>query len=116
MSTVLSRHLAMIGSYVNTALASGRRDDIDVSLVLRHANKGQLFSSLETVLGQDADFGWLSEDQRAELNDEWSRIANCFVVEDFGLTYGSRGLFLVMALILEGIKMRETPTNIQKPL
>ena len=90
---VTVRHLTMIGASVNAALATGRYDGPECSptMLLRHANEGRLFSTLKRL-----------------LNEEWSRIGNAYVVEDFRLTRQSSGLALVLGLIFESICMRGT--------
>ena len=109
---VTVRHLTMIGASVNAALATGRYDGPECSptMLLRHANEGRLFSTLKRLLGdpQLCDWVWLTQAQREELNEEWSRIGNAYVVEDFRLTRQSSGLALVLGLIFESICMRGT--------
>jgi len=110
---VTVRHLAMMGASVNAALATGRYDGPECSpaVLLRHANDGRLLSTLERLVDDPwlCDWNWLTKAQREELNEEWSRIGNACVVEDFRLTRQSSGLALVLALIFESIGMRETP-------
>jgi hypothetical protein len=51
----------------------------------------------------------LTEALREELNEEWSRIGNAYVVEDFRLTRQSSGLALVLAFVLRawGCEIRQ---------
>jgi hypothetical protein len=59
------------------------------------------------ALGGIGCFDWIDGRQRVALNEEWARLANCVIVEDFGLARTAPGLFLVMAFILESIKSRD---------
>ena len=110
---VTIRHLAMMGASVNAALATGRYNGPQCSpaVLLRHANDGRLLSTLERLLNDPwlCDWSWLTKAQREELNEEWSRIGNASVVEDFRLTRQSSGLALVLALIFESTTLRGTP-------
>jgi hypothetical protein len=60
---------------------------------------------------QLCDWGWLAQVQREELNDEWSRIDNAYVVADFRLTRQSSGLALVLAFVFESMGLRDTPAR-----
>jgi hypothetical protein len=110
---VTSRHLAMLGLYVNRLLAAGTHDHIDIGVVSKRANHGELFTSLEAALGKEADLWWVSPDARAELNAEWAGMRNAISLADYGLDDRSRGLHLVMVLILESIQQRALGTHVE---
>jgi hypothetical protein len=113
MEIVTAKHLAMLGLNITRALAEGKHADLDISIstVARHANEGRLLSSLESALahGDDVWLGWLTDERRAALEDEWARIANTIAIEEYGLTRRTPGLYLVLVLIFEGIKTRDVP-------
>jgi hypothetical protein len=109
MSADLTVHrLAMLGREVTSALAAGI-PATDADGMLSAANRGRLFTALEEALGGVGYFDWIDGRQRVALNEEWARLGNAVLVEDLELTPTAPGLFLVMAFILESIKLRDMP-------
>jgi hypothetical protein len=104
---VTIRRLVTIAYEVNAAMASGRCDDINTEAAFRLANDERLFTVLRDRLGAGTELAAFTDAEGAELDEEWARIANCILLQDYKLDGESRGLALVMGLILEGINGRE---------
>lgn len=97
--------LTFLAFYVNSAIDTGRYDDLSIDVVRRGVRAGTIFEVLATRLGNDLDLSLLDDAKRAELLDEWQDMeAAIDIRKKFGIERG--GLALVMAFILEGIQRR----------
>lgn len=104
------RQFAQFGHFVNSALASGKHDDITIEAVFRESAAEHLVEFLERRFGPATDIN-IDPALRSAINDAFSRISNVVEVEQFGLVESSRGLGLVMAMLLEEIQIREMETQ-----
>ena len=88
---------------LNGALDTGRYADLSIDELRPAIDAGRVFPLLEQRLGADYRLGWLSDEERAELSDEWSRFSNGLDARR-NLLIGRNGLCLLIAYVLEGIQ------------
>jgi hypothetical protein len=107
MSALVSaRALALMGREVIQALAVSRATPT-ADEMLDAGNAERLFSALEEALGGPGHFDWIDGRQRAALNEEWARMANCLLLEEMGLAPTAPGLVLVLWFIFDSIRERD---------
>ena len=88
---------------LNGALDTGRYDDLGVDEVGAAIDDGTVFAFLERRLGADYRLGWLSEDDRAGLADEWGRYRDAIDARR-KLLVERNGLCLLVAYVIQGIQ------------
>ena len=101
------RQLVQLGYFVNAAIAARQHTDISKDSVYKMAEGDRLLDFVEQRLNIAGQLV-LSAQQRTALNERFASIANCVVPSDFGLDDSTLGLPLVMAMILEEIKIVES--------
>lgn len=98
--------LTFIAFYLNSAMDSGRYDDVSISEVKAEIEKGTIFSFLRNRLGGDIDLTILEPADEAELLAEWQDLLAA-VNERRKMGIEKRGLPLLIAYLLEGIQRRK---------
>ncbi len=97
--------LTFIAFYLNSAMDSGRYDDLDIDQVKREIDAGTIFRFLRARLGNDIDLSILDAAGETELLAEWQdMLAALDERRKMGIT--RRGLPLLTAYLLEGIQRR----------
>ena len=104
MSALKIRRRIVFAFHLNGALSTGKYDHISTDRVGREIAAETIFEFLERELGDDAGLNELAGRDRTELLDEWQRIKNATLASD--LLVSKRGLALLVAYLLEGIKMK----------
>ena len=97
--------LTALGFYLNGALGSGHHNDVSIAEVKAHIRARTIFQYLDDLLGDDVDLSGLTEEYRAELNEEWIALADD-VDEARKMCVDRNGLCLLVAYLLEGIQRR----------
>lgn len=97
--------LTTIAFHLNRAIESERHDAISVEDVRHAIQAGTIFSDLRMQLGIDGDLSLMDAATEAELLAEWQDME---VVADplCSLSVEHRGLSLLMAFLVEGIRRR----------
>lgn len=98
--------LTFIAFYLNSAIDSGRYDDLSIDEVKREIEAGAIFPFLRTRLGSDVDLSLLKTEDEAELLAEWQDLLAA-VNERRKMGIERRGLTLLIAYLLEGIQRRK---------
>ena len=97
--------LTFIAFYFNSAIDTGRYDDLSIDEVRREIQAGTIFRFLTKKLGTDIDLSILDEKTEAELLAEWQDMEIAIPArKKFGVE--NRGLPLLVAYLLEGIQRR----------
>ena len=99
------KQLTFLGFYLNGALGSGKYDDISIEEVKAKIYDRTIFDYLDARLGMDVDSSHLSADDKQELIDEWSDMADV-INESRKMCVERNGLCLLVAYLLEGIQRR----------
>lgn len=97
--------LTFIAFYINSAMDSGRYDDLEISEIKSEIESGTIFAFLRRRLGSDIDLSLLSKEDEAELLAEWQDLLAA-VNERRKMGIEKRGLPLLVAYLLEGIQRR----------
>jgi len=98
--------LTFIAFYLNSAMDSGRYDDLSIDKVKQEIEAGTIFPFLRTHLGSDLDLSILRTEDEAELLAEWQdHLAAVNERRKMGIE--KRGLTLLIAYLLEGIQSRK---------
>jgi len=98
--------LTFIAFYLNSAIDSGRYDDLGIDEVKTEIEAGTIFAFLRARLGADLDLSILNERDEAELLAEWQDLLAA-VNERRKMGIERRGLTLLVAYLLEGIQRRK---------
>ena len=97
--------LTFIAFYFNSAIYTGRYDDLSIEEVRREIQAGTIFRFLAKKLGTDIDLSILDDRTEAELLAEWQDMEIAIPArKKFGVE--NRGLPLLAAYLLEGIQRR----------
>ena len=97
--------LTFISFYFNSAIDTGRYDDLSIEEVRREIQAGTIFRFLAKKLGTDIDLSILDDRTEAELLAEWQDMEIAIPArKKFGVE--NRGLPLLAAYLLEGIQSR----------
>jgi hypothetical protein len=97
--------LTFLAFYTNSAMDSGRYDDIGFDEVAEHIEAGTIFSFLRERLKGDIDLSIYKPEDEAELIAEWQdMLAAVNARRKFGVQ--KRGLPLLSAYLIEGIQRR----------
>ena len=95
--------LTFIAFYFNSAIDTGRYDDLSIEEVRREIQAGTIFRAKK--LGTDIDLSILDDRTEAELLAEWQDMEIAIPArKKFGVE--NRGLPLLAAYLLEGIQSR----------
>src|SRR5262245_48310706 len=88
---------AVLATYLNGALDSGKYDHLDTAIVLKHLNDGDVFEFLKTELGADIDYGLakLTDAHRHKLLRHWRAMAEGYETYQFHVRRS--GLALLIA-------------------
>lgn len=91
--------------YFNSAIDTGRYDDLSIDQVRQEIRAGTIFRFLTTKLGDDIDFSILDTKTETGLLFEWQDMEAAIPArKKFGVE--NRGLPLLVAYLLEGIQRR----------
>ncbi|MGE8131194.1 hypothetical protein ACQKQD_29860 [Methylobacterium sp. NPDC080182] len=97
--------LTTIAFHLNRAIESGQHDAVTVDDVRQAVRTGTIFSDLRMQLGIDGDLSLMDAATEAELLTEWQDMEiTVDLVRAFGIE--RRGLSLLMAFLIEGIRRR----------
>ncbi len=97
--------LTFIALYFNSAIDTGRYDDLSIDQVRQEIRAGTIFRFLTTKLGDDIDFSILDTKTETGLLFEWQDMEAAIPArKKFGVE--NRGLPLLVAYLLEGIQRR----------
>lgn len=106
-------NLTFLAFYINSALDTGKYNNISFKEVADHIDAGTIFDFLRTRLVGDIDLSIFDAPKEKELVAEWQDILSAG--RDLK-TYGieNNGLCLLMAYLLEGIQRRQNkkPTKL----
>lgn len=98
--------LTFIAFYLNSAIDSGRYDDLGIEEIKQEIRAGTIFPFLRNQLGADIDLSILEAADEAELLAEWQDLLAA-VNERRKMGIERRGLTLLIAYLLEGIQRRK---------
>ena len=97
--------LTALAIQLNGALGSGRYSRIRIDQVKARIRDHSIMTYLESELGSDIDLSAVGIVEQKHLIDEWEMYANV-VDERRKLAVEKNGLCLLVAYLLEGIRMR----------
>lgn len=99
-------NLTFLAFYLNSALDTGKYNDVTLDEVAQHIEAGTIFDFLATRLAGDIDLSILDAPRKKELLEEWQDIlAAVSARRKFGVE--NNGLCLLIAYLIEGIKRRQ---------
>ncbi|WP_133121951.1 hypothetical protein [Pleomorphomonas carboxyditropha] len=97
--------LTFIAFYFNSAIDTGRYDDLSIEEVRWEIRFGTIFDFLAKKLDTDIDLSILDPEAKVELLAEWQDMETAIPAgKKFGVE--NHGLPLLMAYLLEGIQRR----------
>ena len=97
--------LTFIAFYINSAIDTGRYDDIEIHEVKQQITSGSIFDFLQNLLRNDIDLSILTKEDEMELLAEWQDFLAA-INERRKMGVERRGLPLLIAYLLEGIQRR----------
>ena len=98
--------LTFLAFYLNSALDTGKYNDITFREVGEEIEKGTIFDFLQTRLVEDIDISIYGPEEKKELLAEWQDLyAAVSAPRKFGVN--NNGLCLLVAYLLEGIQRRQ---------
>ena len=99
-------NLTFLAFYLNSALDTGKYNDVGFDEVARHIEEGTIFEFLASRLSGDIDLSFFDEPKKSELLQEWQdMLAAVSARRKFGVQ--NNGLCLLVAYLLEGIQRRQ---------
>lgn len=97
--------LTFLAFYLNSAMDSGRYDDLSLDEMNQHIEAKNVFEFLAERLKGDIDLSLYSADEIDELSEEWLDMMIA-LDERRKMGIGNRGLTLLIAYLLEGVQRR----------
>lgn len=99
---------AVLATYLNGAVDSGKYDHIDTAVVVKHVSDGDVFEFLATELGQDVEYALakLTDVDRHVLVNHWRAMAAGYETYQFHVRRS--GLALLVAYLLHLIAIRHS--------
>jgi hypothetical protein len=97
---------AVLATHLNGAADSGKYDDIDTTVILRHVEEGDVFEFLRQALGTDVEdaLAILTDVHRHTLLHHWRTMATGY--ETYQFRVRRSGLALLVAYLLQLIQNR----------
>lgn len=95
--------LSVLGFYLNRALDSGKYSNITINKIAEKIENKTILKYLEEDIY--VDLGYLTDDDKKELIDEWSSMWGT-IYENKKLLVRNNGLCLLIAYLFEGIQSR----------
>jgi len=99
-------YLTFLGFYINSAIDTGKYDDISVSSVQNEIDAGTIFPFLRERLGTNIDLSIFDASKEQELLSEWQDMVGA-INERRKMGIENKGLTLLIAYLLEGIQRRQ---------
>jgi hypothetical protein len=98
---------AVLATYLNGAVDSGKYDHLNTTVVLEHVRDGDVFEFLATELGKDVEYGLgkLTDVHRHKLLHHWRTLAEGYETYQFHVRRS--GLALLVAYLLHLIAVRQ---------
>ena|SRR4026208_186186 len=97
---------SILATHVNGAAESGKYEHVDIALMLRHLEQGDVFAFLAQELGVDVEYalGKLTDVDRHTLLEQWRLLARVYETQQFHVRRS--GLALLVAYVLHLIQVR----------